>query len=57
MILLLVLNEGLPKAISENVFYLLKKIYFLGNYSALLSKPAYIFDCPSNNVFCIENRR
>lgn len=57
MILLLVLNEGMLKEINENVFYLPKKIPFLGNCSALLANLFIFFDCSSNNVFCIENRR
>lgn len=57
MTLLLDLNEGLPKEISENMFYLPKKSLFRETVLLYLLNLFIFFDCPSNNVFCIENRR
>lgn len=59
MTLVLVQNEGLPKEISENVIHLPKnkKFLFWGALLLYLLNLFVFFDCPRNNVFCIENRR
>lgn len=57
MNLLLDLNEGLPKKIHENVSYLPNECFLRETVLLYLLNLFTLFDCPSNNVFRIENRR
>ena len=54
---LLDLNEGLPKEIHENVSYLPNKHFLRETVLLYLLNLFTLFDCPSNNVFRMENRR